>query len=245
MGGMFGRYNVHPVFGIRFQLNFGTLYATDKWNYDGVLGKSLLEGNDYVQRYLRSQNAKTDVLEGSVIFELIPRRWNPESKKAYKRGQPFIGAGVGVFYYTPYSTVGAGNTFVKTYDLDLEGQGWGGTYPKKSSRVQPCIPLVIGYRWDLGRHLNLGIEYMWRMTFFDYLDGVSSKYISPYEYSSFLSPGDAKLAQQIADKKPYFNNALPSTPGTLRGNPGNNDSYSTITLTFYYKVHTRTREWWH
>ncbi len=246
MGGMFGRYNVHPVFGIRFQLNYGSLYATDKWNYDGVKGNALAQGNDYVQRYLRSQTAKADILESSVIFELTPRRWNPESRKAHKRGQPFIGAGVALFHYTPYSTVAGGPTFVKTYDLDLEGQGFsGGNYPKKNSQWQPAIPLVIGYRWDLGQHLNLGIEYMWRMTFFDYLDGVSGKYLSQSEYNANLSPADAALAMRIADKQPYFNNSIPSFPGTLRGNPSNNDSYSSITITFYYKVNARNREWWH
>jgi hypothetical protein len=246
MGGMFGRYTVHPSFGIRFMLNYGTLYATDQWNYDGVKGNGLAQGTDYVQRYLRSQNAKTDVLESSVIFELTPRRLNPETNKAHKRGQPFIGAGVALFHYTPYSTVGGGKTYVKTYDLDLEGQGWtGGTYPKKNSQWQPAIPLVIGYRWDLGQHLNLGIEYMWRMTFFDYLDGVSGKYVSQFEYNSHLSPADAKLAMQIADKQSAYNNSVSSTSGTLRGNPGNNDSYSTITITFFYKVKERNREWWH
>src|SRR6185437_7315784 len=34
MGGMFGRYTVHPCFSIRMSLNYGSLYATDKWNYD-------------------------------------------------------------------------------------------------------------------------------------------------------------------------------------------------------------------
>ena len=34
MGGLYGRYTVHPCFAIRLGINYGTLYATDKWNYD-------------------------------------------------------------------------------------------------------------------------------------------------------------------------------------------------------------------
>src|SRR4051812_9373497 len=34
MGGMFGRYTVHPCFALRGSINIGSLYATDKWNYD-------------------------------------------------------------------------------------------------------------------------------------------------------------------------------------------------------------------
>src|ERR1700733_8113836 len=38
MGGMFGRYNIHPCLAIRLQFSYGTLYATDQWNYDAVKG---------------------------------------------------------------------------------------------------------------------------------------------------------------------------------------------------------------
>jgi hypothetical protein len=244
MGGMFGRYSFHPCVATRFSLNFGSLYATDGWNYDGVQGQSLLEGTDYVQRYLRSQTAKAIVVEGSVMFEYTPRRFNV-GYKALKRRQPYIAAGIAIFHYTPYSTVGNGNTFVKTHELSLEGQGWEGNYPKRSSLWQPAIPLGFGYRWDIGAHLNLGFEYIYRITLCDYIDGVSGKYVSQFEFNQNLSPGDAKLAIQVADKQPYFNDALPNKPGSLRGNPGNNDSYSTFSITLAYRVPTRSKIWWH
>ncbi len=244
MGGLFGRYSFHPSFATRFQLNFGSLYATDEWNYDGVKGKNLLEGKDYVQRYLRAQNAKAIVVEASAMFEYTPRRFNLRGK-AYKRRQPYLAAGLAVFHYTPCSTVGKSPTWVKTYDLSLEGQGWeGASYPKKNSRWQPAVPLAFGYRWDLGDHLNLGIEYMYRMTMFDYLDGVSGKYVSAFEFNQNLGPKEAATAIQVADKTPYYNNSLANKPGTLRGNPGNNDGYSTFTITFSYKVPSRHRIWW-
>lgn len=243
MGGMFGRYSFHPSFAVRLMLNFGSFYATDQWNYDGVKGKNLIEGKDYVQRYLRAQNAKAIIVESSALLEYTPRRFNVKGK-AYKRRQPYLGAGLAIFHYTPYSTVANTPTFVKTYDLSLEGQGWEGNYPKKSSRWQPSVPLAVGYRWDLGDHLNLGIEYMYRMTFFDYLDGVSGKYVSAFEFNQNMSPNEAKTAIQVADKSAYYNNALPNRAGTLRGNPSNNDAYSTITITFSYKVPSRNRIWW-
>lgn len=243
MGGLFGRYTFHPSFSVRMMLNYGSFYATDRWNEDGVKGDGLAEGSDYVQRYLRGQTAKATIVEASVLAEYKPFRFNIEGR-AYRRGQFYVAAGIAAFHYTPYSTVAGGPTFVKTYDLSLEGQGWGGNYPKKPGRIQPAIPLAIGYRWDIGERLNLGIEYMYRMTLFDYLDGVSGKYVSAFEYEQNLSPGDAILAQQIADKTQYFNNALSNKPGTLRGNPGNNDAYSTLTITFAFKVPVRHKIWW-
>lgn len=245
IGGLFGRYTIHPALNLRFNFNAGSVYATDTWNYDGVLATGLEEGTDYIQRYLRAQNAKASIVELGMMLEVLPFRFHMDGQgAAYRRGQPYLGAGVAAFYYMPFSTVANGVTFVKTYDLNLEGQGWGGAYPKKPSKIQPAFPLVIGYRWDIGQHLNLGVEYMYRMTMFDYLDGVSGKYISKFEYEQNLSKGDARTALQVADKTPYYNNALPNTPGTLRGNPGNNDSYSTFSITFSYKVPARNKIFW-
>ncbi len=248
MGGMFGRYSIHPALAVRMMLNYGVLYATDQWNQDKANpsggGTVLLEGSDPVQRYLREQNAKDQTFEGSLIMELTPFRMNPTTKAAHRRGQLVLMAGIGLFHFTPYSTVGNSSTYVQTYNLDLEGQGWGGSYPKQYSLWQPAIPLGLGWKWDIGRHLNLGLEYMYRYTFCKYLDGVSGKYVDPRAFYSHMSATQAALAESVADKEQYFNNQPPNVAGNLRGN-GGNDSYSTVTITFYYKVLTHQHEWWH
>ncbi len=244
MGGIFGRYTIHPALALKLGLNYGTLYATDNWNKDlGIAGA--LQGSDGFQRYARGQNAKDFIFEGSVMLEITPLRSNPEGRLAHRRGQPFIGLGIGYFHYTPYSTSGKASQWVKSYDLSLEGQGWGGTYPQKESLWQPAVPLSIGYRWDIGQHLNFGIQYTYRMTFTDYLDGVSGKYVDPAEYKKHLSPKDAVIAYQMADKSYFYGLSLPQQAGNLRGNPSNNDSYSSFCLTLYYKIRTKTGEWWH
>jgi hypothetical protein len=245
MGGMFGRYTVHPCFALRYMFNYGSLYATDKWNYDKAK-VATDQGSDAFQRYARNQDAKAVIFENTLLMEFTPFRMNPESKKAHKRGQVYLAAGVAFFHFEPYSTVAGSQTWVKTYELDLEGQGFGAGYPPKYSLWQFGIPLAIGYRWDLGKHLNLGIEYMYRMTFTDYLDGVSGKYVSSAAFQEHLSPKNAILAEQVADKGQYAVPELegPNIPGNARGNPGNKDAYSTITITFYYKVHNATRQWW-
>lgn len=243
LGGMFGRYTVHPCFALRFMLNIGTLYATDKWNYD-LAKVAKLQGEDAYQRYARNQNAKDQVVEGTVLMEIMPFRFNPESNLAHKRGQPFVGLGIGYMHFTPYSTVGNSPHFVRTYDLHLEGDGFGAGFPETYSLWQPVIPFAIGWRWDLGQHLNLGIEYMWRMTFTDYLDGVSGKYISAADYEKHLSPKDAVTAPLVADKAYWNGLTQPNIPGNLRGNAADKDSYSTLTITFYYKVMGRNGEWW-
>ena len=244
MGGMFGRYTMHPALSFRLSANYGTLFATDEWNYDKAK-KANTQGDDAYQRYARNQKAKADVLESTFMVEFTPRRRKPESKKAHKRGQYYIAAGIGGFHFTPYSTIALGTKYVKTYDLHLEGDGFGAGYPKTYSLYQFCIPMAVGYRWDLGKHLNLGIEYQYRKTFTDYLDGVSGKYVDPAVYLKHLSAPDALLAWQIADKSWYKGLEAPNAGGNMRGNPGNKDAYSTISVTFYYKIFTATKEWWH
>jgi hypothetical protein len=244
MGGMFGRYTIHPAFALRGMINYGTIYATDAWNYD-LAKTNTTQGQDAYQRYARAQDAKDIMFEGSLLMEISPKRINPESRGAHKRGQPYLCLGITYFHFTPYSTVAASPTWVKTYDLDLEGQGWGAGYPPAYKLWQFAIPLAIGYRWDLGEHLNLGLEWMWRKTFTSYLDGVSGPYIGASEFKAHLNPQQALLAEQVEDKGFYTGLSLPNTPGNLRGNAGFKDSYSTLSIVFYYKVASRNREWWH
>ena len=243
MGGMFGRYTIHPCLGVKFGLNYGTVYATDAWNYDKAFVQ-LTQGTDAYQRYARGQSAKTDIFEGNILFELTPFRFNPEQKRAYKKGQPYIGVGLGYFHFTPKSTVGNGTKYVKIYDLHIEGDGFGDGFPPSYSLWQFCIPMSIGYRWDLGMHLNLGIEYCYRKTFTDYLDGVSGKYIDPSDYDKHLSPSEAATAKLVADKGYIKNLEQPNVKGNLRGNASNKDAYSSLSITLYYKVFARTKQWW-
>ncbi len=243
MGGLFGRYTVHPALAIRLMANYGTFYATDQWNYN--LAKSAgSQGADAYQRYARGQNAKPDIFENSISFEITPLRLNPESKAAHRKGQVYLGLGVGYFHFTPKSTVGNGNTYVNTYDLHLEGDGFGAGYPPGYSLWQFSIPLFIGYRFDLGEHINLGLEFNFRKTFTDYLDGVSGKYIDPKAYGAHMSAQDAKTAEAVADKAYLLYLQQPNLAGNLRGDASNKDAYSTITLSIYYKVFSRTKEWW-
>jgi hypothetical protein len=246
MGGLFGRYSIHPCLSVRLGFSYGTLYATDKWNYDAVKGTTVAtQGEDAFQRYERNQDAKDNIFESNVLFEFMPFRMNPESHSASRRGQLFLGAGFAMFHFTPYSTVANSNQWVNTYDLDLEGQGFGAGYPKQYHLWQPAIPLAIGYRWDIGEHVNLGIEYMWRYTFTDYLDGVSGKYIAASAYGEHMSAKNAILAEEVADKSQYSGlSSFPNAAGNLRGNPSNKDSYSSISITISYKVLTRTKKWW-
>ena len=242
MGGVFGRFAVHPALALRLGISYGTVYASDAWNYDAAKKQTTI-GGDAVQRYERFQDAKTNIWEGSLLFELEPLRMNPESNIACRSGQPYALFGLGYYHFQPMSSLN-GN-WVKIAPLHLEGDGFPGAgFPAQVNLYQMCIPLGVGYRFDIGPHLNLGLEYQWRMCFTDYLDGVSGKYIDPKYYDLYLSPADAALAKQMADKSTQAFDKGKFAPGTLRGNSAVNDSYSTLSIILYWKVIPHHIPWW-
>lgn len=243
MGGAFGRYTMHPCLSVKFGVNYGTVYASDEWNTDKAV-YAPVQGSDAYQRYARQQKAKTTIFEGNVLMEFSPLRYNPETIRANRRGQIVFGAGLGYFHFTPMSTVALGTKFVNIYNLHIEGDGFGPGFPKSYSLWQLCIPMSVSYRWDLGKHINIGLEYMYRKTFTDYLDGVSGKYIDKAEYAKHLSPSEAATAALIADKAFYFNRAQPNVAGNIRGNAADKDAYSSLCFTLYYKLLSRQDKWW-
>lgn len=251
MGGLFGRYTIHPSLGLRFGINYGTLYANDNWN-ETKAKKELFSEADPVQRYFRNQNAKTNIWEGSLLLEINPLRLgNLELRsKVFRRFQPYLLAGIGYYHFEPMSQLENGR-WIKTYDLNLEGNGYVdankqplANTPATYSKWQLNVPLGIGVRWDIGHQLDLGIEYQYRYCFTDYLDGVSANYINPDYYDINLSPRDAAAAKQLADKSYLIQADMKHAAGELRGNSAVNDGYSTISISLFYKVKAKKIPWW-
>jgi hypothetical protein len=244
MGGLFVRYSASPAFSFRLSANYGVLYATDQWNYKQEM-KASNTSDDAYQRYARHQDIKDKIWEGTLEVEFVPRRLNLLNPGSQKSAQPYVHAGVGFFHYTPYGNLN-GN-WIKVHDLHLEGDGFkfaGAPSEYKLNGI--CIPVGVGYRFDIGQHLNLGLEYSYRLTFIGYMDNVSNKYIDPKYFQQYLSASDAVNATALANKsyQAIGPESTVGTPGNNRGNPSFNDSYSTISVIFYYKVKSHGVSWW-
>lgn len=250
MGGLFLRYTAHPSFSIRMGASYGTVFADDSWNEHNA-NKATSPTDDAYVRYLRNQIAKTNIWEGNLIFEFSPFRMGVNSKLAHKRWQPYLMAGIAAYHFRAMGEyrdrVTDQKKWVDLYDLHIEGDGWDfAGAPAKYKKWQMAVPLGVGLRWDIGYHLGLGVEYMYRYCFTDYLDGVSDKYIDPALYDKNLSPQDADIAKNVSDRTwiivdPNYKHA----PGDKRGNKAVNDGYSTISVTFFYKIKRRNTPWWH
>lgn len=254
MGGLFARYSAHPSFAFRIGINYGTLYATDTWNKQKAEQAESIEDDAY-QRYLRNLSIRANVWEGSFLFEIAPFRFNPESMGAMRRFQPLILLGVGAMHFNPQaeyidSASGRNYGYIDLYDLHVEGDGvnkkiYPGA-PDKYSLWQIVVPMGVGVRWDIGRRLSLGVEWLYRYTFTDYLDNVSGKYVDKSLYATTLPADKAYVANQMQDKTWMINHNLPRHGSDeYRGNPNNKDSYSTFGLTFIFKVPSKKDPWWY
>ena len=254
MGGLFFRYSAHPSFAFRIGGYYGTLYATDMWNKQKAEQADNIEDDAY-QRYLRNLNVKTNIWEGQLLFEIAPFRFNPESMGAMRRFQPLILLGVSAMHFNAKgeyidSASGRNYGYVDLYDLHVEGEGFSNKIyqnaPEKYSQWQLVVPMGLGVRWDIGRRLSLGVEWLYRYTFTDYLDNVSGRYVDKNVYSQVMPADKAYIANQMQDKTWMINHNLPRhSNNEYRGNPNNKDSYSTFGLTFIFKVPSKKDPWWY
>jgi len=252
MGGIFVRYTAHPALAMRLGINYGTLYANDNWN-KSLAQNSLVVEEDAYQRYVRNLSVKANTWEANLMFEINPLRLNPASNIARRRFQPFFLAGVGYMHFKPQAkyTDKAYNDrgYVNLYDLKLEGAGVDPKLfpnaPAAYDLWQLVVPMGVGIKWDIGRQIALGMDWVYRMTFTDYLDGVSGKYVDKSVYQSYLTPDQANLAYELQDKSWLVDPAFVQQPGNMRGNPSNKDSYSTLSVTLIYKIRNRKSPWWY
>lgn len=266
MGGVFARYAMHPGFVLRMGVNYGSVYANDNFNIDAVKNVATVEDDAY-QRYLRNQDVKSNIWEGNIVFEINPRRiGNLERAGAKKRMQPYILVGGGGFHFRPKGTYTARGTDgrptgqgrqVDLYDLNLEGAGavipdslanaWQFTRPAGYSLWVPMACIGFGFRWDVADQLSLGIEYMYRYTFTDYLDNVSGRYVDTrvIDYIHREDPHRAAMARDMYDKSWQINMESTHNSSQLRGNSSVKDGYSTIALSFYYRVKSKKTPWWY
>ncbi|MFT4061555.1 MAG: hypothetical protein QM642_04275 [Edaphocola sp.] len=256
MGGMFVRYTYVPGVSFRWGVNYGSLYATDEWNTEKALEATSIKDDAY-QRYVRNLDIKTNLWESNLLVEFAPLRLsNWEFGKVTKwRFQPYLLAGVAGFYFNPrgtYKDLATGTEKdVDLQPLRTEGEGFtapGKVFPKVYSLFNYAAVGGIGFKFDIGRGLGLGLEYQLRWTFTDYLDDVSGTYIDPlYQETAGLVKANnynAALANKMSDRSNEIIAGYKHSAGEMRGDPANKDKYSTISIMFFWKIKKRDSPWW-
>jgi len=134
---IFYKNNITPAFGIRYHLMAGGIKANDAKSSDAVYN-------------VRSLSVKNTLFEGAAQIEYNFINYRSASNRL--KWSPYFLAGLGVFYFPPYSN-------------------------SSELTIQPCIPIGVGIKCMIFGNWNLGLEVAARKTFTDLLDNTNGSII--------------------------------------------------------------------
>jgi hypothetical protein len=186
---------IAPRFSVRGNFFWGRITGDDAKAADRTEKENL-------SRYKRNLSFRNDIKELSVnlVVDLF------ENRSTYMRRpdfSPYGFIGFAVFHHNPkaYYDGSKGKLAAGWYALQplgTEGQNLGGTYDDPYSRIQIAIPAGLGIRYKLDKHWDLAFEIGWRKTFTDYLDDVSTNYVSGIKDAdgNYTKSGRQVLADQ-------------------------------------------------
>jgi hypothetical protein len=141
---------------------------------------------------------------------------------------PYVFGGGAVFHVDPWARDANGQR-QKLYPLSTEGQGLPGygNVPLHSN-IRFAIPFGGGIECMLGKHFRLDIEAMFRKSFTDHLDDVSTQY--PDALLLLQAKGEKAVELSYrGDDVPGGSQAFPAK-GTQRGNPLRDDWYHSLNV---------------
>lgn len=217
-------------FGIRVAAQIGKLQADD--------AAVKTKGVDELWRKQRNLDFRSNISEAYIGVEIFPLMLIPTIAEMNPRMQPYGIIGVGVFHFNPQGSLTDANgnkTWYYLHPLRTEGQGMS-EYPNRKpySLTQYNIPMGAGIKYYLSDRFNISSEFLYRKTFTDYIDDVSTTYIDPNLFDKYLSPQDAAIAKQIHDK--MYGIVTPGVtryaPGTDRGHSKQGDAYFSLSIKF-------------
>lgn len=182
------------------------------------------------ERYNRNLNFRTSISEFSVLTEWHPLflfiDWETKDQDP-PRYSPYLLAGVGFFSFNPQGQLG--NRWIDLQPLRTEGQGFDEYPDRKVYKLQQTnIPLGLGIKYELSPILNLRGEFVYRKLFTDYLDDVSTSYIDPALFQSYLSGSTLRDALAMNDRQLVNKNGPQG--GAKRGGANQKDAYFSFNI---------------
>ncbi|MCH2199282.1 MAG: DUF6089 family protein [Flavobacteriales bacterium] len=191
----------------------------------------------------RNLNFRSNIWEFALMAELelpINKKkghiYDIKGAKGWRyRGSSFyVFGGLGVFHYNPKTLLDG--QWIELRPLRTEGQGLPDG-PDEYGRFSMNIPLGLSYSMRLSHQMSFGIEVMYRYTFTDYIDDVSTDYFDPNDIQLYVGGDEGEVAYYLSN--PALGPAQGglgsnvTAPGQQRGDPTDDDGYMTAT----FKVH--------
>lgn len=220
-----GSLTFHPAFwcGIKVGINVTSVNAAD----------SLIKNENGQERwrYYRNASFNSTITEAYLGLELYPLMMFEKEVELHIL-EPFIGIGAGVFKFNP--TAELNGQQVELQPLGLEGQG-SSEYPERQpyKLTQFYVPYSFGAKLYINNIFSFSGGIQFRKTFTDYIDDISTTYVDPIIFDSYLNVEQADLARQL-----YSRSIRPDKvkPGGEKANSSNNDSYTTIFLSLNIRL---------
>jgi len=222
MKGLYLNYYPAEWIGFRLAANIGTLEADD--------ATIKTNGKDEYERKKRNLKFKSSLSEAYFAMELYPTVFLEQYDGLQFKFRPYGIVGIGMFHFNPKGQYIASNgdtKWVELQPLKLEGQGMS-QYPTRQEYklTQMNIPMGFGVKYYLKESMYIGLEILHRKTFTDYIDDVSTKYIDPALFSSYLTPTQATYARQLMYRENLINPTVSRRYiNQQRGDPTENDAY--------------------
>lgn len=235
--GVYAAYRPSELINLQLAFNAGRVGAAD----------SLINGSGGLEqaRRIRNQHFRSKINELYLAVELFPTvffEYDPND--VYHHIHPYILFGIGIFSFNPqaqYISPDGTAQWVDLRPLRTEGQGMP-NYPERKEyrRTSISIPHGVGIKYFVNSHLGLALEMVLRKTFTDYIDDVSTKYISREDFETYFGEGSeqARIAFQMSNKAAFANGGnylLGYGPGSQRGNTAN-DTFFSLNLRVSYRI---------
>ena len=183
-------------------------------------------------RYERNLSFKSKISEFQLAVEIHPLFFKSyDNDEEPPRISPYAIAGVGYYSFDPQANLNG--QWYSLQPLHTEGQGFK-EYPDRQPYKlnQFNIAMGMGLRYEINPQFNARIELVHRILSTDYLDDVSTTYIDPNLFNTYLPSNQAAIAQKLYLRKGELNPSDATPIGDQRGDPKQNDSYFTIQVKF-------------
>ena len=212
------RFNISRFLAIKGNIIKGTISGTD------ANAKKY-----YHRQWTRNLSFRSPILDISIQPELnlLGFRTNHFTYKS----SPYIFVGVSFLRFNPQAYYN--DKWVNLQPLGTEGQFLKGYDDRRYKLAQVSIPMGLGWKYSLGRNLNLGFEISARKTFTDYLDDVSANYVDLKD----LLYRNGQIAVNLSNRTGEVNDErISKTILDPRGDPEKKDWYYFAGFTITYSL---------
>lgn len=169
--GVYGRYRFNELFSLRLTGSAIMIKGNDRWSPD-------------IEIVNRGKSFRNNIFETAFMGEVyMPKRaTRPKRDFSFFRMDLFLFAGLAAFYHSPEIDGDPIDDFDENLMRNAEWiyNNW-----------QLAFPLGMGWQWTLGNRYVVGLDFNFRYTFFDYLDGFRRPYSTrnDFYFTSKLSFG--------------------------------------------------------